>query len=200
MEVWLRTDEYEESVSALEMLAESSSMILSDNYRWKWVLIALHNALQGFMVLALRQGNGLKVLNDKIADKWLNAHYKDGSYPVQKLDTFLNLYKKVKKIDQMQCFVDSQAFNASESHDKSVRKLNSFRNDFIHFVPKGWTLELTGLPRICLYCLDIIEFLGWQSGNILWHKEQYQKRAKVAFDQSVNNLEKAKTEYEKISN
>jgi hypothetical protein len=65
----------------------------------------------------------------------------------------LVLFKSVqkgKKIDQMQCFVDSQAFNASESHDKSVRKLNSFRNDFIHFVPKGWTLELTGLPRICL--------------------------------------------------
>jgi len=199
MELWLRTDEHEEAVSALEMVAESSALVLQDNYRWKWVLIATHNTLQGFMVLALRQGNGLKALKDKIAAKWLKAYREGGQYPIEKLDTFLNLYKKVKS-DQMVCFIHSQSFNATEEHDKAVKKLNSLRNEFIHFVPKGWSLELTGLPEICLNCLEVVEFLGWQCGNVPWYEEQHKERATKALKKAIDNLSKAKAIYETAAN
>jgi hypothetical protein len=199
MELWLRTDEHEEAVSALEMIAESSALVLKDSYRWKWVLIATHNALQGFMVLALRQGNGLKALKDHIAAKWLKAYREGGEYPIEQLDSFLNLYKKVKS-DQMICFVHSQSFSAKNSHDKSVKKLNSFRNEFIHFVPKGWSLELTGLPEICLDCLEVAEFLGWQSGNVPWYEERHKERAELALKKAVINLEDAKLNYERAAN
>jgi hypothetical protein len=68
MEIWLRTDETEEALSALEMAANSAKSLTNDLYYWKWVIIALHNSLQGFMVLALRRGNGLLPLKDNIAD------------------------------------------------------------------------------------------------------------------------------------
>lgn len=199
MELWLRTDEHEEAVSALEMVAESSAMVLEDCYRWKWVLIATHNALQGFMVLALRQGNGLKALKDHIAAKWLKAYREGGEYPNEQLDTFLNLYKKVKS-DQMICFVHSKSFVANHEHDKAVKKLNSLHNEFIHFVPKGWSLELVGLPTICLACLEVADFLGWQSGNVPWYEEEHQERAKIAMKKAIQNLRDAEIKYEEAAN
>jgi hypothetical protein len=56
---YLRTDEAEEAVSSLESAAEFLAAVRSDPYRWTWVILALHSAVQGFMILALRGGNGL---------------------------------------------------------------------------------------------------------------------------------------------
>src|SRR6478752_487934 len=98
---YLRTDEHEEAVRSLEWAEAQARSLGEDSYQWKWVLISLHNAVQGFMVLALWQGNGLLALRDKIAGKWLKAYRDGGDYPAEKLDEFLNLYQKVKDKDNM---------------------------------------------------------------------------------------------------
>lgn len=198
MDLWLRTNETEEAVSALEMLAEAAPSLLADSYRWKWAIIATHNALQGFMVLALRHGNGLLALKDEIAAQWLKAYRGGGKYPVEKLDNFLNLYKKVKS-DRMLCYVHSKKFMAAPDHNRSVRKLNELRNEFIHFVPKGWSLKLTDLPEICLCCLEVIEFLGWESGNIILHEEVQEKRALSALKKAKKVLANIKKKYEEAA-
>jgi hypothetical protein len=199
MDLWLRTDETEEAISALEMLAETAPSLIADTYRWKWVIICTHNALQGFMVLALRHGNGLLALKDEIAAQWLKAYREGGNYPVEKLDNFLNLYKKVKS-DRMLCYVHSKKFKATPAHDRSVKKLNELRNEFIHFVPKGWSLELTVLPEICLDCLEVIEFLGWESENIILYEEVQQKRAMSALKEAKEVLNDIKQKYEEAAN
>jgi hypothetical protein len=48
---------------------------------------------------------------------------------------------------------------------------------------EGWSLELTGLPRICLDALAIVPFLGWETKNIHWHDEECLGRAKAAYDE-----------------
>jgi len=93
---YLDTDEFEEAVSAVEMVAESVPRAAADIYRWKWALIALHSAVQGFMVLALRGGNGLNALKDDVAAKWIEADEKGLPYPKERLDTYEKLYEKVK--------------------------------------------------------------------------------------------------------
>ena len=77
---YLRTDEREEAVRSLEWAEQQANAISEDPYQWKWVLIALHNAVQGFMVLALWNGNGLLTLRDKVAVKWLDAYNNGGPY------------------------------------------------------------------------------------------------------------------------
>lgn len=57
-EHWLKTDE-REAASALEAVAEWSGRVATKVDYWKWVVFALHNATQGFMVLSLRGSNGL---------------------------------------------------------------------------------------------------------------------------------------------
>lgn len=194
MEKWLRTDENEEAVTALEMVAESVRSVLGDLYRWKWVILTLHNAIQGFMVLALRGGNGLLALKDDVAAAWLEAYRQGTSYPQEKLDNFLNLYNKIKN-DRMLFYVNSQKFVPTGSQGRSVKKLNELRNNFIHFVPKGWSLEVSGLPDICLDCLDIIEFLGWKCGNTLWHELSVEQRAKNALLKAKKSLQRIKQNY-----
>lgn len=143
------------------------------------------------MVLALWNGNGLLALRDKIAAKWLLAYEKGGPYPVEKLDEFLNLYKKVKDKGNFHV-VDAGPFVPGPTHDASFIRLNEYRNEFIHFTPKGWSLQLFGLPRVGLDALDLIQFFGWESTAVLWHKQALVSRAKRAVTrlrQTLHTLE-----------
>jgi hypothetical protein len=183
---FLRTDEHEDAVRSLEWAAQLSRAVSADRYLWKWILVALHNAAQGFMVLALWDGNGLRALRDNIAKKWLKAHRSGGPYPTEKLDDFLNLYMKVKSRRGSKA-----AFQPGPTHDDSLRILNAFRNEFIHFTPKGWLLELALLPPVCCDTLDLIEFLGWKSSQVLWHKQAHVRRGKSAVHQMRKALASA---------
>lgn len=97
MENWLRTDEAQEAVLALEMVKERLSRVAEEPYHWKWVILALHSSLQGFMVLALRGSDRLNALTNHSAKQWIEA-YRIGDDQLQKpkLDTFLNLYEKIQ--------------------------------------------------------------------------------------------------------
>lgn len=190
-EFWLRTNEHEEAISALEALAEWSQRVERDIGYWRWGVLALHNAVQGCMVLALRGSDGLRPLRDDIAAKWMTAYREGGKYPVEKLDTFLNLYKKVQS-DTMLFFIHSKKVIPSHTLGRNMKKLNSIRNDFVHFLPKSWSLEVSGLPEICLDCLALSEFLAWECGNIIWHNEEHRARGQAAIvlaKEQLKNLE-----------
>jgi hypothetical protein len=176
---YLRTDEKEEAVRSLEFARSHAALLSSDPYAWKWILISLHNAVQGFMVLALWNGNGLLTLREDIATKWLKAYREDGVYPVEKLDNFLSLYDKVKNPTSFPT-VGAACFIGSPTRDLSMRRLNHIRNEFIHFTPKGWSLEMAGLPQICLDSLDLIRYLGWETNAITWYRAAHRTRARRA--------------------
>lgn len=186
-ERWLRTNEHEEATSALEAVAEWAARVETDIGYWRWVVVALHNTVQGFMVLALRGSDGLRPLKDDIAAKWLAAYRDGGEYPVEKLDSFLNLYKKVQS-DKMLFFVNSKQVIPSRTLGRSMKKLNSLRNDFVHFLPRCWSLEVSGLPEICLDCLALVEFLSWECGNIIWHEEERRERVNAAIALARKNF------------
>lgn len=180
---------------SLEWAESQARLITSDNYNWKWLLISLHGAVQGIMVLALWNGNGLLTLRDGGAKKWMTAYETCAPYPPDKLDSFLSFYKKVKDKDKFHT-VGAGPFHAGPSHDKSMEQLNDIRNQFIHFTPKGWSLELAGLPRICTDALDVIKYFGWVSATILWHNEGHVHRLKQAVDglhRSMTDLQAAYT-------
>jgi hypothetical protein len=83
MEKYLRTDETQQAVLALRMVSEQLSRVSQNPHYWQWVVIGLHNALQGFMVLALRGTDDLNVLTDKCATEW-TAYNRSRKYPEPK--------------------------------------------------------------------------------------------------------------------
>lgn len=186
---YLRTDHWVDTVSSLEAAHDFAGRAVADERFWKWLLIAMHSAVQGFMALALEQGNSILVMKDEIRDKWLKAHEKSAPYPEQRMDFFLALYEKVKS-DAVCRYVQSKKFVPGPSHDYSMNKLNELRNDFIHFFPKSWSIQLAGLPKVCVDCLEVAHFLGWESMTILWHDASLSERGQRASSQLRAALDK----------
>jgi|BarGraIncu01122A_1022018.scaffolds.fasta_scaffold90785_1 hypothetical protein len=149
------------------------------------------------MVLGLRGSNDFNVLSPAAAKDWLAAVEAGDPPPVdhKRLDTFLGLYRKVKS-DRMLHFVNSKQFHPGKTHDRSMAMLNGLRNEFTHFLPKQWSLEVSGLPAICGDCLGLIEFLGWDSGNVIWIDGDVEVRARRALAEASRQILSAHTQSE----
>jgi hypothetical protein len=160
---WLRTNEVQEFIGALEFAAEILPSVSRRPIRWKWAIIALHNALQGACVCAIRGADtsGICVLDRTGAAamwQWLNVDSRKSPRPPppeEKLATTLELYKRVKKNGYLQ-----NPLVADAHRDYDIRKLNALRNDFIHFVPKGLSIELSGMPSIVRTVHSCVEHLA----------------------------------------
>jgi hypothetical protein len=192
---WLRTDEREDAVRSLQWAATLAADVVNDPHVWKWQLVALHSAVQGFMVLALEKGNGLLALRPDIATKWLKAYRSRDTeqplpYPADKLDGFMNLYGKIKESQHF-----PKPFVPGLTHDRSLRVLNELRNEFIHFTPKGWSLELTGLPDLLVDAAGVITWCTDDSGTLIWYKQAHRKRARTAVRQLRRSARSLREEY-----
>ena len=195
MERWIRTDEKQEFISSMRMVLKSLESVKEDLDQWKWVVIALHNAIQGAMVQALRAGNDFRIMPDKLAEKCYQAHRDNKPWPKVKMDSFPNLYKKVQSPDMMLFYVHSKALPADIERDTYIEKLLELRNSFIHFMPQGWSLEISGMPTICISLLTMIEYLCWKSGNVIWYKEAESKIAKELVLCSLNVAQELDRDY-----
>lgn len=166
---YLKTDERTEAVKGLEFVVRALKMTRKDRYYWKWVIIGLHNTIQEFVVCAISGTAGIGALKKNIAIKKLK-NIKSGSseYVKAELENFLDLYNKMKK---------KLNFPSTSEIDKSIKRLNDFRNQFIHFTPQGWSLQIDGLPKITEDCLGIVKFLGWEPGHIHWYEENMKNQS-----------------------
>ncbi|MET0330243.1 MAG: hypothetical protein ABW154_02325 [Dyella sp.] len=181
--VWLRTDERADILASLCMISSSCEAAITDLSAWKWIVIGTHSALQGVMTLHLGLGNNFLVARPKNTAAWLKAH-KDGTpYPELMMDNFLSLYKKLKKHD-----ICGYRFKPNGTQGRSIRKINDFRNEFIHFIPKGWSIEISGMPAICLDCLEVVANVGKHSLHKRWESEEQQQSFEKALSQCQSKL------------
>lgn len=124
------------------------------------------------------------------------AHENGTPYPEEKLDSYLNLYKKVKHTETGQ-IGGNQRFVAKGAEGGNIKRLNTLRNEFVHFTPKGWSLEINGLPQICRDVSRLISFLGWETDNVFWHSEQSKAEAMAAHEQFVKAMQRLEQHYAK---
>lgn len=194
--MYLRTDEECEAANAMDMAARFAVGVATDLHLWRWIIIALHNAAQGVMVLSLRHGNGLLALSADSFASWMAAYEKNEPLPPEKLDSYLNLYKKVKhkkhgKVGGNTRFVPE----ATEGAD--IKRIDSLRNEFIHFTPKGWSLEVNGLPRICLSAARLVSFLALETSNVFWHNAEERSRLQDAHARFTTSMRQLQAIYAK---
>ena len=193
------TDEFGETVSALEAAADELERARTDPHRWKWAILALHCAVQGMMALALRGSNNLRILKPEDAKRFLDAVESGEPYPSDlKMDDFLSLYKKIKS-DTMLFYMDSKKFAPQGTQGRSVKRLNRLRNQFIHFTPCTFILALNGLPEMTIDCLNIAWFLAWDSNNVGWDVkddgDELKQRAEKAFRAAAQAAQEMKEAY-----
>jgi hypothetical protein len=170
---YLRTDEIRELVEALRKVADELEAAKTDSYAWKWAIIAMQNAVQNAIVAAISGTDQLGALTKKAARDWLEAYENDrADYPEPWLAHFLELYDRMKS---------RTGFAATAEIDQDIKRLVSFRNDFMHFTPKGWAIQLAGLPRILANALSVVGHLGWNC-HIVWYEEPDQVAARASLE------------------
>src|SRR5262245_13143801 len=168
---YLQTDEREDLLSSLKLVRVSALECRDDVQFWKWILVGAHSSLQAAIVFHLSFGNDLLVAKPAHAKKWLEAHRSGGDYPDMHMDFFLALYEKAKSQDVL-------AFRlvTAPSQDQSVKTLLGLRNDFVHFMPRGWSIELAMLPKICLDSLKVVEVIAQGPIRMRWENDAQAER------------------------
>ncbi len=163
MPEYLRVDEREDAINALEHAAENALTLENNPLNWKWVIVAIHNALQGALVCTLSGTDGTGALGDKSMKEmweWFEASRTDldAPYPDEWLAAPLKLYERAKDLANMQEF-GGVPLRTTPEQDDDVKRLNNLRRGFAHRPPTGWSIESVGLPRIVLNATAIIETL-----------------------------------------
>ncbi len=178
-----RVNESTEVVADLELVSEHMAHDPADPIHAKWIILALHSALEGFMILALRGRNGLNLLTEASARERIAAYErKDGQFPEPKIDTFAHLFKKIQS-DRMITYVLSAPFVPNGAQSKSVAALDRLHGACTRFLPKDAPVDLSPLSLIIADCCDVISFLAFDCGNVAWSNPEEESKTKALLDQ-----------------
>jgi hypothetical protein len=147
---WVRFDEYEDVLASTDLLAMVAPNLQKHPSNWKWMILAAQNGLQGALVCAIQDTSGTSILEKKSATRVLRYfEIPEGDMPQERMADFMTLFRKYRKMYPCKGTIQQL---------KQIRRLHQeFRNDFAHFVPKGWSIEVAGLPAIIGTALKLIE-------------------------------------------
>ena len=200
-----QTDWMTDAVFSLKFFDEQLAKVEEEPLYWKWALIALHNALHGFMVAALYQADIDPVLQDGpnktkycphcgaeissagnrpygTASEWRewamsrNSSERKPQPKAWRMLSFLDLFQRIRDERYMERLLCSKKFEPSATQIDTVKSLNDLRNEFVHFEPKFCLDSTPEFAAIVREVLPIISFLTFESQNILWHDSTDQEQ------------------------
>jgi hypothetical protein len=166
-ENWLRLDERSNALDNLRM-CEHFLRALPDSIRWKWAIVALHQALYGFAIAAV-QGTDASSVRKNPDDP--NSH-------------LISIWEALRRAkDPRYLRPGGIPLVTTPEEDKALNRLVSeFRNGFEHFAPAGWSIEVSGMHEILGRVLRLIEgvAIGTQSVRYWDDAEEQEARDAVA--------------------
>jgi hypothetical protein len=174
---WLTTDEANDVAGSIRHALRSGTFISQDPQSWKWVALALHSALQGACVCHLTTTAApIGALTKSNTEEWL-AYFEesrtnsDAKPPQTRLKALPDLLKAVREARSAGDRSNEEGIVVS---DKDLNWLRYFhdvvRNQFVHFEPMGWSLEVSGIPGIASLTSRIINDIA-DSGWAFRHQE-----------------------------
>lgn len=160
---WLRLDEVGNAIDNLEMVAHFLGQLDSER-KWKWIIIAGHQALYGFAICCIQGTDPQRVIDPK------------SKPPNERLISIWEAIKRCKNPDWLP-FTGSRPLNTSPAENDAIQKLvETFRNEFEHFTPKHWSIEVSGMPALLEHLLRVVRFLALESDSITYHDDQQEFR------------------------
>jgi hypothetical protein len=197
-------NEIENLIDNLEMVAHFLESSIS--YKWKWVTIALHQALYGSLISALQGSDPRQTVVDRQKDSGRAVMLHVNRIPLDVIalsfgkeeetirDWVSNPYlisldealRRVKRKDCLPPITNVQPLVTTKEEDEAIHRLTKeFRNEFEHFAPKGWVVFTSILPPIARSILRVIHFLVLESNCVNISSEQEQ-RIKTALSKIEN--------------
>ena len=152
---WLDTDEREDVAASLRHCIASLGLTKHDPHAYKWVLLALHSALQGSCVnhlLTTAHPVGATTENNTL--EWLNYFELSRSDPasIRPHTRISELPELLKRLRKPNSAGDGSAGSEIFLTDAELQWWSGIhkdiRNQFVHFAPMGWSIELSGMPGL----------------------------------------------------
>lgn len=162
-EHWVRTSETEDVAGSLRHAIRAAQGVTDDPQEWKWVVISLHLALQGACVCHLTTTTvPVGAVTQRNAAEWLEYLERSSSDtnakpPTTQLMGLPDLLKAVRKPHSAGDRSNDIGVMISDSElEWLVRFHREIRNQFAHFEPVGWSIEMSGIPEIAVLIARII--------------------------------------------
>ena len=149
-------DEFEDAVLSVELAAEKFSDVQNSPTLWKWVIIAMQNAVQSAMVLALAGTDGCGALypnSQKQNREWLQNL--TPNRPRRQMADYDTLLAWIQGAELLEGPVPP----LSEVDCQNLKRLNQLRRQFAHYNPTGWGIELQYMLNIMPVAADVLEHL-----------------------------------------
>lgn len=170
MTPWLRLDERENAIDNLEMVGRLLGSIHSE-HRWKWGILALHQALYGFAISAVQRSDPLSVLRD----------------PEDHESHLISIHQALRR-----CRTGHPGMLTLTTSPEEERALDllirHFRNGFEHFRPAAWSIETTGMPDIFRHVLRVVRYIALDSGGVRYYEEDQEPRVRSALSDVEREL------------
>ena len=171
-EKWLRMSEEKNAIDYLEKTAFFIRNAAENYNDWKWVIIGLHGALYGFAIAAC-QGTDSRSVSTKKG----------------RLIGFWQALDRCQDSNHMKMLIHSKHLILTEKQKESIESLTSvFRNEFEHFKPKGWSIEIHGMPEIAIDVLEVIRFLALETNTYVYLDENDRNLVEQLIDNSIGML------------
>lgn len=181
---WLRFDEKTNALDYLQKAGESIYKVENNPEEWKWVILGLHGALYGFAVCACK---GTR-------DSSVRIRTKKGN---EKLISFHEALRRCKDENLMKMKKSSKNLQLTNEQSAAITLLKvAFRNEFEHFQPKAWSIEIHGFPQMAMNVLDVIRFLAIDTGNYVHLSPSQEKKLKSIIYQSKKFLKQSRLQME----
>ena len=152
-------------------------MVNEDDQAWKWLALALHSALQGACVCHLvTSACPLGIVTKKNAIEW--SIYNDVSRtdqtvrrPRTQIMALPDLLKTIRKPSSAGDNSSTSGIALSENEFAWLRRFhNDIRNQFTHFEPQGWSIEVSGIPDMARLVSRVIKDI-LEVGYAFRHKD-----------------------------
>lgn len=175
MEHYLRIDEKGNATDSLQKATEFLKNTKSDPLYWKWFIVAIHHAIYHFMLLALQNSDlsGIWKEPEKLVNRGLSREVVDIENPQNKLVGFVEAFGRIQDTTRMSGYVNAKPFVADTRHKEAAVRLNTIlRNNFAHFSPKGWSIEISFIIEAVSPMLEVVEFLILNSRRLFMDEQQ----------------------------
>jgi hypothetical protein len=168
---WVRTDEAEDVAASVRHVLRCRKFTGDDPHIWKWVALGLHSALQGACVCHLvTTATPIGAVSERNAGDWLKYFeaLRDDPGAKPPKTYLLSLPGLLKAVRKPHSAGDRRNSSGVALTDEELAWLCRFhdevRNQFVHFEPRGWSLEVSGIPdlgRLTARIIEEILEMGW---------------------------------------
>jgi hypothetical protein len=148
--------------AALAEVAQHVRSARQQPVHWLWALVALKLALQTFIVASFGSAALLEAITPKLASRFLRVLKGGGQYPPQRMRDLPDLYAYAKK---------RHNWRPEANVDEAVDRLGEPRNNFEHFLPGAWSIEVELPPSVIGDVLTATREVGWARRALPWHDE-----------------------------